>query len=290
MKVCVVALDALEYNLVVDFNLRTLKQEEYGKIDVSSFEALSTPIIWGSFITGLDLTKLGLQLHHEVITTPHKLLRLTPERMRHVIPLGIRRQFFKTVPIRQRDIHKDVQKPYREIRQRFKELNLTTLFDIPNSVSVSVPPYQKWVSDKALHLNKKLVERKIPFVIYQEHLYNVFRRKKEQLLDVIGRGGWSLVMAHFLFTDSLAHFRIQDRKKMFEVYLEAENLIKEVKNVLPEKTMLLVVSDHGMEYRKDLKFGDHTPYGFYSCNKKLGLSNPKITDFYRLILEQVRTG
>lgn len=41
--------------------------------------------------------------------------------------------------------------------------------------------------------------------------------------------------------------------------------------------MALIVSDHEQEN------GLHTNYGFYSCNKKLGLHTPKISDFKDII-------
>lgn len=38
MKVCIVALDALEYDLVQKFYCENLKQKEYGKIDLTEFK------------------------------------------------------------------------------------------------------------------------------------------------------------------------------------------------------------------------------------------------------------
>ena len=48
--------------------------------------------------------------------------------------------------------------------------------------------------------------------------------------------------------------------------------------------MILIVSDHGQEN------GLHTNYGFYSCNKKLDLDNPNISDFKDVIEKMIYKG
>lgn len=280
-KICIIALDALEYNLVKEFDLKGLMQKEWGTIDVTMFQDLATPIVWGSFITGLPLEKHGLKLKE--FTKPHKLLRLVPENLRHKLPFQTRKSFFKTTRIK-----KERHETYEDIREQFKKRNLTTLFDIPNSVAISVPPYQQWIKPKTVRLVEETVEKKIPFVIFEEHVRSIFLRKKRKLLNAVRWGDWRLLMAHFMFTDLLAHFKIRNKQKMLEVYSEAGSLVEEVKDHLGEKTVLLIVSDHGMKFDEELKFGDHTAHGFYSCNRELGLANPKITDFYSIIINRFK--
>ena len=53
--------------------------------------------------------------------------------------------------------------------------------------------------------------------------------------------------------------------------------VGKLKEILPEDMIILIVSDHGQEN------GLHTNYGFYSCNKKLDLDNPNISDFKDVI-------
>jgi len=91
-----------------------------------------------------------------------------------------------------------------------------------------------------------------------------------------------------MFTNLLGHFKIGTGQKMLEIYSGAESLVEEVKDHLREKTVLSIVSDPGMKFDEELKFGEHMSLGFYSCNRKLGLANPKITDFYSIILDRLK--
>ncbi len=50
--IVVIAIDALEYNLVEKFNYKNLKQEKYGKTDISEFSQPRTMVLWSSFMTG----------------------------------------------------------------------------------------------------------------------------------------------------------------------------------------------------------------------------------------------
>jgi len=57
MKKVVFAIDALEYDLVEKFNCKNLKQEFFGKTDISEFEKPRTMVLWSSFITGMNKEK-----------------------------------------------------------------------------------------------------------------------------------------------------------------------------------------------------------------------------------------
>jgi hypothetical protein len=55
--IVVLAIDALEYNLVEKFNCKNLRQEYYGKTDISEFSQPRTMVLWSSFITGENKEK-----------------------------------------------------------------------------------------------------------------------------------------------------------------------------------------------------------------------------------------
>ena len=60
MKVLIIALDGLEFDIVKRYELRNLRQKVYGKIELNNFKKIYTPIIWASFITGLPPEKHGV--------------------------------------------------------------------------------------------------------------------------------------------------------------------------------------------------------------------------------------
>lgn len=52
--IVVLAVDGLEYDKVEEFGCKNLKQEYYGKTDISEFSEPRTMVLWSSFITGMN--------------------------------------------------------------------------------------------------------------------------------------------------------------------------------------------------------------------------------------------
>lgn len=55
--IVVLAIDALEYNMVEEFNCNNLKQKFYGKTDLEEFSEPRTMVLWCSFMTGKNKEK-----------------------------------------------------------------------------------------------------------------------------------------------------------------------------------------------------------------------------------------
>jgi hypothetical protein len=55
--ITVLAIDALEYSLVEEFNCKNLKQKFYGKTDISEYSEARTMVLWSSFMTGKNMEK-----------------------------------------------------------------------------------------------------------------------------------------------------------------------------------------------------------------------------------------
>lgn len=60
------AIDALEYNLVHEFNCKHLRQEYHGKTDISEFSEPRTMVLWSSFMTGENKETAVLQEGREM--------------------------------------------------------------------------------------------------------------------------------------------------------------------------------------------------------------------------------
>lgn len=55
--IVVLAIDALEYTLVEEFNCNNLKQKFYGKTNIREFSEPRTMVLWSSFMTGKNMEK-----------------------------------------------------------------------------------------------------------------------------------------------------------------------------------------------------------------------------------------
>jgi hypothetical protein len=51
----ILAIDALEYSLVQEFNCNNLKQKFYGRTNISEFSEPRTMVLWSSFMTGKNM-------------------------------------------------------------------------------------------------------------------------------------------------------------------------------------------------------------------------------------------
>ena len=91
--------------------------------------------------------------------------------------------------------------------------------------------------------------------------------------------GFDIVMGYFDLADAIGHLSYGIPDKMEEAYQELESMAREVESSSDEA--ILVISDHGMKAVG--RFGDHTKNGFYSVNRRLRLSFPRITDFHSML-------
>ncbi len=55
--IILLAIDALEYTLVEEFNCDNLKQKFYGKTNIKEFSEPRTIVLWSSFMTGKNMEK-----------------------------------------------------------------------------------------------------------------------------------------------------------------------------------------------------------------------------------------
>ena len=266
-KVLILGLDSLEYDLVEEYDIKSLKQVEYEKIDLllKKHEEPITPLIWGSFITGKNPEEHGIKSFHKwnnpIINKiassnlMNFLDRKTSVQFHNILDkLG-----FKAHPPTRFDIKCD------------------TLFDIiPNSIPISVPSFNEDECNKKIR--KMLV--KAPKLCTKLEAWKAFQDRKKRLLEALN-GGWSLLFAHFFVLDTIQHLYFYDSNYIRTVYEEIGDFVGEIKEKIDDDVRVLIISDHGQ------KGGLHTPYGFYSCNRRLNLQKPKITDFFHIVLEQL---
>jgi hypothetical protein len=285
MKCLILAFDGLEYNFVEDFSLENLKQDEYGKVQVpkecfvevksgpaKGMREAFTPLVWFSFLTGKLPTETNFKhfkkLDNEFLTTLGMLsAKITLNRfIRDRIGIVLEALGFS----------------FRTFRK--KDYNVPTIFDLTErSHAINVPVYsEEWTLGLAQNPDDfRCFEDYIESVLITES--SKFRRLRNQLLHYLERKSeWDLLMVYFPTLDHYGEFCFGDTKKLRKMYMAFDIFVKEAKKKLSE-SFVLVISDHGIERLGKTPFGKHSDYAFYSINRNIGLSNPKITDFYLLI-------
>lgn len=275
-------LDALEYTLVEQFRLTNLKQLEYGKVDISSFKKILTPMIWTSFITGLSPKEHGVTAFYKWDEKWARWLR----NFSASIGLGRIKEkgrILEKFGLAHRRIHED---------KDLKERGIKTIFDYAeHPIAFSVPSYNEEPSASAFHktdLLKGYYDGKVTGEEVKKRVWSSFERRKRNLTETLDRDKkWDLLMFYeHGATDLLGHIFRGNLTEMWEIYVQMDLFLKEVKEKIGDETFTLVVSDHGM--KPVGRYGVHSSYAFYSSNIPLNLNFPKITDFKDIILEKLR--
>lgn len=269
-RVCIVAFDSLDFQLIERYNSTNMKQKDFGKVDLTDFMRyrgmLSTPTIWTSFITGLppeDHKVIGWTWSNPILDA----LKIWS------IKLGLGRIFTRSKGLIRFVSRMTYENKYvPNIKGR-----VPTFFDYArNPVDIDVPcysvdAYEEERRELTYGLGNPTVERKVV-----EKAWRTFKKKKEKVFDAL-KGDWDLLMVHFYLPDIVQHLLWYREEEIEKLYAEMDNTAKAIKKIVGESTFTLFISDHGQEK------GLHTPNAFYSCNEKVDLLNPKITDFSDIV-------
>ena len=273
--VLIVGLDGLEYTLVEKFDLKTLQQVEYGKVDLllENNEEPLTPTIWCNFITGKTPDVHGVRAiqkwRYPLLEKFYASLRSFDVRHRGLWR-GVLFNIFDGMNLFQ----------MRGMRDFFtkEDIKCDTIFDdIDSTVAISIPSFNEDAINK--ELRRLVVEGRKSELKKRAH--EAFIGRKKRFLNALNKEP-SLLMVHFFLLDLIQHIFPYDNEYIKKTYERIDSFIGEVKEKLSaDEVFLLIVSDHG------LLEGYHTPYGFYSCNETLKLKDPKITDFADIIRKKL---
>lgn len=287
-KVIILGIDAIEYDLIEKWDLKNLKQKEYGKTILPLYpnQDPTTEIIWPCFITGKEPEEMG-----------YSSLNVCAKSLRPIIsPISpvISKLFFdfKT----KNGTHKKqvtwpilygcimllkkiglIHKPTKE------DIKSETIFDNKQikSIHLHIPIFDKDDFPEYRKEIIKVISEKLYHPIIEMKLKNEFTQRLKEVYDCVKKNNWQLFMQYFYVLDGVQHIFYRNHKKIAEFYLMFDEFIRKLTEIIDDETLLLIVSDHG------LKKGIHTPYGFYSVNKKLGLKNPRFIDFREIIEDKL---
>jgi len=256
MRVIAICLDALDYNLIENYNLKGFMQKEHGKLEVpfaKRFGHPSSPQVWGSFLQGKMIKDT---IYFKEFTNP----------VLNFLDKKVNLQSIRNVA--------------KKIVKRDQKVKLpNTIFEaIPNSKSIGMPCYNEYqITDdlrKSLH---KVFSNKEAEPEFRKLLDYEWKMKEKELLEAMDKD-YDLVSGYFYFLDMAQHyFKKEDQEIInIEYYNKALQTVEKVEKKLKKDDLLLILSDHGQ------KLGQHTDYGFYSINADLKLGSPKIADFFNI--------
>jgi hypothetical protein len=262
MKVCILAFDGLDYNIVKNLPFKSLKQKVYGFYLTST--DLSSIQFWSAFLTGEQAEKFEKRFVERPLRKFLEKNRLL-SKLRPLKPLA--RKILPPKPPTIKGKHKTIfeltDKPlpynvlaYNETKEQFKlrwKYNLTSTLGNKEKCEEAI---SKWTA----------------FCVKQS----------QKFLQLLKTEEWKLAMTHFFFTDLVNHYSYGQKSELNHSHLLADRIAFKTRETLEkmgERYVLLIVSDHGSEK------GLHTPYGFYSLNINTDWKPSKITEFYPKISE-----
>ncbi len=147
--------------------------------------------------------------------------------------------------------------------------------------AIDVPgfTYDTEMHKKEREAMKAFFNKEISVEEYDKIAFDNHKKIKEQFFSSLNED-LDILMAYFSLADVIGHVSFGIRLKMKMIYYELAKIAEEAKK---KAEKLLIISDHGM-YAVG-RYGDHSPYGFWSFSEQVELKEPKITDFKDFILK-----
>lgn len=287
MKVLIIGLDGLDYDLVTKWDLKVFKQKIYGKHYVGLVSKLYTPILWSMFLTGLNVEKHGYDLGSlkrkrsadalkwNFLKTLYLVRRKVPIKklgLRKVlVSLGLAKKYPPSIM------------PEYLLKQSF--LERAKKFGL-KVCAVEVPGYNEESNEKYRSLHStytfKGLREKLNFIndVMDDCNERIFKALNYVIAD------YDLIFVYLPLPDIAHHLLFKSLRELVElrkIYGKLEKKVQQLTSYANVKNyVILIVSDHGF----DLKNYYHSSWGFWSLNKNIEIANKlkKITDFHDLIL------
>lgn len=269
MRLLIIGLDALDPDLVERWGMDWFKQKTYGRHYVGFFKQLFTPIIWGSFLTGLNVEKHGYDrenLDEKIVKEAYRsrilyILYLLRKRLAPAKDLGLRKLLMKLGLF---NGYQGAIMPEHLLKRTFiEELRAAgyrvVAFDVPGYNESRNAVFRASIPEL---LSKPFDERKkIAELALLDTRARVLKAVKavEMGYDVVFVYSPLPDIAFHIVTKPSLKAKLWLRTLHYRLYKSTEKLL-----ALAERKgyAILVVSDHGF----DLENYYHSDYGFWSLN------------------------
>lgn len=265
----ILGLDGLEYSFVERWNCENLRQGEYGKVRVPINEQVGLPLspeVWASFLTG----KHVCADFKKPVTPLSMVFRFLKFMRRHTgLSFGLSKRIRDNVPM---EIH-------GQYTLGFPTLKDKTFLDLTNSEEINVPYYNH--DNAVFEINQNFAAGSITLKQAVEMLKDLYEKSKSHILHVTEiLQDVDVVFAYMNYPDALQHYLFTKPSEIRKHYLDLNSYVSDLKSTVENFRLFIIVSDHGFSFETE----SHSKHGFYSSNVNLGLINPKITDFFDLVV------
>ena len=278
MRLLILAVDALEYDFVKSRRFPFIKQRQYHRVEIPE-ECLSyvegigyipyTPVIWTTILTGKTPKEHGVTIEvakrHWKNPILHRLEKTKPIKKiyvkmveKKILPAGI----FEKIGF----------KKFNPIE------NLETLLDLAKNPIVIRNP---------MSMDLKWRVKTAEFFGFEEavksHIKNFMRVTKETLNAV--NKNWDLLFTYVKILDNIGHIYWHRPNIVEKYYRMVDYFAYQLRQKMPENSILVILSDHGMELMKGSKVGgDHSCHAFISFSQKVEVPDRlKITDIFYIL-------
>ena len=284
MKLLIVGLDGLDYDIVLRWGLKQYLQKYHGKHYVGFACKLYTPILWSMFLTGINVEKHGYSLEElkrkrEQDIWKHNFLKKL-YLLRKRVPI-------KKLGIRYLLIKLGLVKPYPPSILPKHLLERTFIVELKRKglkvSAIEIPGFNEERNEKYRTLHEKYVTKNLREKLsFLNEIIDDCRERIQQALNFIVKG-YDLVFVYLPLPDIAHHLLYRNLREIVELRKIYGSLWKMISPLIShaENYAILLVSDHGFRIKNQY----HSKWGFWSLNIKPPFIPSKITDFKKLVLE-----
>lgn len=272
LRVTIIGIDGLDYEIVEKMDLKNLKQTIYGKLTIprECYREISqdiyspwTPLCWMCIITG----KVPPEEHHQkrrkvysnsliefIRRKTGKYLKFWSGKRKILMKTGFKLSKYEVV-----------ETPY--IR------SMNTIFDLAeDAMEINIPSYSKDYTLRPFGEEREGIEHLKLFdkedAYIKKYIKSVLRSNSK----------YDLFMAYMRAIDHYGHQKYGTRD-LFNRYKLMDFFIHEIKDNV--EGLLLICSDHGFQRLEGTRTGGrHSDYAFYSLNMDLECKMESLLDIY----------
>ncbi len=245
-RTVILAIDALDINLVEEFECTSLMLDHYGKTNIAEFgKPPQTMSIWSSFVTGVNKEKEVLACGwNGKWDVGYHLKESWFSKFADPYIVGLPGYNLGMVPI------------------RYPQMLIIQYINIMH---------------RCYSLDDEGPEAKQILETFDDAVFAHYNRSKELFYTCLGKKH-DLIILYVLMIDLIGHMHFPNKGIMRLAYDEVESVAAHVRDM---DANIVIVSDHGMVL-KDSGPAHADDYGYWATNFA-DLGTPKITDFADII-------